>query len=177
MKKLLRFGSLLMLLLTSFAFAQTSDSTLNQFLSSNQYTQLKKTFALNDTNFDLKTYDKQVLENGNVEYFKVQVNSDSKVNFATFYKVNGTQDFMVVYEKNNLDSSNTSGYFEHYDENGNFYADFIVTKAKGNLYSFKINDVDSSVRLGISGSLTQRGGPCLTKTYNYIKSTCEADLT
>lgn len=167
----------MLVLIGSLSFAQTSDETLNQFLRSDKYTTLKKTFQLVDNDFDLRTYDKQILEDGKVEFFKIQVNSNSKINFATFYK--SGDEFTVVYEKNNLDEKANSGYFEHYSESGDFYADFIVKKVKENLYSFRINDVSSSKRLGIYTTTvsTQKAAPCLTTTYNFIKKTCEADLT
>ncbi len=177
MRNILKLFSVLMVIIGSFAFGQTSNETLNQFLKSSHYEQLKKTFELTDENFDLKTYDRQELADGKVEYFKIQVNSRAKINFATFYKLKESENFEVVYEKNNLNERNEDGFFEHYDENGNFYADFIVKIAKGSTYSFKINDVGSSERLGISGTTTEKRAPCLTKTYNFIKSTCEADLT
>lgn len=159
---------------TNFTSFTKAEGVINDFINSKQFEKLKNTFNLANEDFDFNNADKQMLENGKVVVLRLKVSNNSKTNYLTILKTQNKENFSIIYEKNNLNEKNTEGYIEHYNENGEFYADFKVIK-KGDLYSFKINDVGTSKRLNISTAVLKDA--CLTSTYSFIKKTCEADTT
>lgn len=179
MKRILTFMSLVFLFSNMFAknehtpVNKTENTFLEQFISSKKFIELKSSFNLIDKDFDFSNISKAKYENGQVETIQINVYKNSKINRLTVLKLIGSNEFKVLYEKNDLNKLNTAGYFEFYNEKGEFYADYKVQK-EGNQLHFKLNEIGKSIRLGAEG-LNDTAGSCVTDTYKFIKETCEKD--
>lgn len=169
MKRILTLMSLVFLFSNVFAKSEntpvnkTENTFLEQFISSSKFIELKSSFGLSDKDFDFGNISKAKYENGQVETLQINVYKNFKINHLIVLKLIGSSEFKVLYEKNELNNLNSSGYFAIFNEKGNLYANYKVNK-DGNQFHFKLNEIGN-----------ENAGSCLTDTYKFIKSTCEKD--
>lgn len=138
------------------------------FKQSAQYSTLKKTFNLKDEDFNFAmTKENNISEN--VISYMIPININGRKDIVSFTKL-PNNNFVIIYNKINMNKKGTAGYSEFYDELKNFYLDYKVEKVEKG-FEMTLNDVLTSRRLGISNpSLTS----CIATTYKKMKDACDS---
>lgn len=169
--------TLLCVLFSVFSFASVNNADLSSILKSDKFLTLSKTFGITQANIDFATID-QTKINETSSMYRLTINKIDRKDFVTVIK-RSDNTLMFIYEKTNLDK-NENGYFEQYDEKGNFLVDYKVNKLENGKYLVKINDFIVSKRLGLDSTskldvVVESWVQCVRRNKETIEKACDAN--
>lgn len=151
----------------------TVDNEVSLFRRSSEFVTLKKSFNLKDENFNFSEVKMNNHFNEESKFYTIAVDVMGRKDLMHFIKL-PTNNYMVVYNKINVNKESLTGYSELYDESKNFYIDYKIKKTQ-NGYEMTLNDVLTSKRLGILKAANVAAVSCVGETYKKMKDACDAD--